>query len=136
MTKEANFRLFTSSSRFLVQFIPPRGGTRNDSLLKFDDFVKSRKTPFFVISRLGGESSLFKWLQMVWTPEPAPDPDPGLTGVTTFYELIKYDAFVKSPLQPLSVIPAKAGIQLFQALLDSRFRGSDVVFDFLRVHQI
>ena len=54
---------------------------------------------------------------------------------STFYEVVKFDAFVKSPLQPLSVIPAKAGIQLFQALLDSRFRGSDVVFDFLRVHQ-
>ena len=26
---------------------------------------------------------------MVWTPEPAPDPDPGFTGVTTFYEFIK-----------------------------------------------
>ena len=44
------------------------------------------------------------------------------------------DGPVKSPLHSLFVIPAKAGIQLFQALLDSRFRGSDSCFDFLRVH--
>ncbi len=45
-----------------------------------DDFVKSRKTPFFVISRIGGESIFFKWLHIVWTPV--------FTGVTTFYETI------------------------------------------------
>jgi len=33
------------------------------------------------------------------------------------------------------VIPAKAGIQSFQALLDSRLRGSDDLEDFLRMHQ-
>ncbi len=48
-------------------------------IYKSNDFLKSRKTPFFVISRICGESSLFKWLQMVWTPV--------FTGVTTFYEL-------------------------------------------------
>ena len=31
----------------------------------------------------------------------------------------------KSPFQPYEVIPAEAGIQSFQAFLDSRFRGSD-----------
>jgi hypothetical protein len=30
------------------------------------------------------ESCLFKWLQMVWSPVTAPDPDQGFTGVTTF----------------------------------------------------
>ena len=48
----------------------------------------------------------------------------------------KYDGFVKSPKIPFSVIPAKAGIQSFQAVtdhLDSGFHRSD---DFLRVHQI
>ena len=44
------------------------------------------------------------------------------------------DGLVKSSLHSLFVIPAKAGIQLLQALLDSRFRGRDSYFDFLRVH--
>jgi len=48
---------------------------------------------------------------------------------------IKVDAFVKSRKMPFSVIPAKAGIQCLQALLDSGFRRSDEVWDFLRVHQ-
>jgi len=47
-----------------------------------------------------------------------------------------YAGFVKSRFYPLFVIPAKAGIQLNQAVLDSRLRGSDGVFDFLRDHQI
>ena len=48
---------------------------------------------------------------------------------------IKNDGFVKSPLCPLIVIPAKAGIQSFQVIMDSRFRGNDSIFDFLRFHQ-
>jgi len=43
--------------------------------------------------------------------------------------------FVKSLFYPLFVIPAKAGIQLNQEVLDSRLRGSDGFFDFLRFHQ-
>ena len=50
---------------------------------------------------------------------PAPDPDPGFTGVTTFYEAIFIDDFVESPKTPFPVIPAKAGIQSFQQRLDS-----------------
>jgi hypothetical protein len=38
----------------------------------------------------------------------------------TFYELIKDDAFVKSPKTPFSVIPVKTGIQEIQEVLDSR----------------
>ena len=52
------------------------------------------------------------------------------------YEPVKFDAFVKSPKVPFSVIPVKTGIQSFQALLDSRLRGSDDCGDFLRIHQI
>jgi len=52
-----------------------------------------------------------------------------------FYEVINLDEFVKSPKVPFSVIPAKAGIQSFQALLDSRLRGSDGFGDFLRDRQ-
>ena len=74
-----------------------------------DGLVKSRKTPFFVIpaphpvrDKLQPESSLFKWLQMVWTPEPAPDPDPGFTGVTTFYEFINIKTNEKFYLEILN----------------------------------
>ena len=45
------------------------------------------------------------------------------------------DGFVKSPLYPLIVIPAKAGIHSFQVIMDSRFRGNDSICDFLRFHQ-
>jgi hypothetical protein len=47
---------------------------------------------------------------------------------------VNFDGLV--PKMPFSVIPAKAGIQSFQALLDSRLRGSDDCGDFLRGHQL
>jgi hypothetical protein len=43
---------------------------------------------------------------------------------------------VKSRKTPFSVIPAKAGIQEKQALLDPGFRRGDGFDDFLRKHQI
>ena len=46
-----------------------------------------------------------------------------------------FDGFVKSPFCPIFVIPAKAGIQLIQTVLDSCFRRSDGFSDFLRDHQ-
>jgi len=42
------------------------------------------------------------------------------------------DAHVKSQKAPVIVIPANAGIQGNQSLLDSRVRGSDGLRDFLR----
>jgi len=48
---------------------------------------------------------------------------------------MKIDEFVKNPFYPIFVIPAKAGIQLIQAVLDSCFRRSDGFSDFLRDHQ-
>ena len=39
-------------------------------------------------NKLQLESSFFNWLQNLWTLEPAPDFDPGFTGVTTFYETL------------------------------------------------
>jgi hypothetical protein len=45
------------------------------------------------------------------------------------------DELVKSPKSLFSVIPAQAGIQSFQGLLDSRLRGSDGSWDFLRLRQ-
>ncbi len=44
------------------------------------------------------------------------------------------DEFVKSRKCPIIVIPAKAGIQLAQVVIDSRFRGSDVKKDFLQAY--
>jgi hypothetical protein len=48
---------------------------------------------------------------------------------------LNFDAFVKSPKTLFSVIPAEAGIQSLQGVLDSRLRGSDGLEDFLRGHQ-
>jgi hypothetical protein len=42
-----------------------------------------------------------------------------LNAGATFYQRVKIDAFVKSPDFSFSVIPAKAGIQCFQTLLDA-----------------
>jgi hypothetical protein len=47
----------------------------------------------------------------------------------------KDDELVKSRSFPLSVIPAEAGIQSFQAVLDPGVRRGDDMKDFLRVHQ-
>jgi hypothetical protein len=42
------------------------------------------------------------------------------------------DSFVKTPKTPFSVIPAKAGLQEKQELLDPGFRRGDDFGDFLR----
>ena len=47
----------------------------------------------------------------------------------------KVDDLVKCRSYAVFVIPAKAGIQLNQAVLGSRLRGSDGFSDFLRDHQ-
>ena len=44
------------------------------------------------------------------------------------------DDLVKSPFYLIFVIPAKAGIQFIQVVLDSCFRRSDGFSDFLRDH--
>jgi len=48
---------------------------------------------------------------------------------------LKVDELVKSQKTPVIVIPVKTGIQENQLLMDSRFRGSDGLGDFLRDHQ-
>ena len=48
----------------------------------------------------------------------------------------KYDGFVKNLKTSFGVIPAKAGIQCFQIVLDACLRRHDGVSDFLRVCQI
>jgi hypothetical protein len=55
-------------------------------------------------------------------------------GVQTLYSH-KNDELVRSQEKHFSVIPAKAGIQVFQGLLDPGFRRGDGLEDFLRVHQ-
>jgi len=56
--------------------------------------------------------------------------------ILSFFAVEKFDAFVKSPKTLFSVIPAEAGIQSLQGLLDSRLRGSDDREGFLRSHQV
>jgi hypothetical protein len=55
------------------------------------------------------------------------------------FSLFRYrpnlDGLVKNLKMPFSVIPAKAGIQLFQDVLDPGFRRGDASRDFLRDHQ-
>jgi hypothetical protein len=46
-----------------------------------------------------------------------------------------FDELVKSQIATVSVIPAKAGIQLCQHVLDPGFRRGDDPKDFLRDHQ-
>jgi len=53
----------------------------------------------------------------------------------TFYEIINADDLIKSRNSIEFVIPAKAGIQLFQGVLDPGFHRGDGLFDFLRSHQ-
>jgi hypothetical protein len=50
--------------------------------------------------------------------------------------IANYDRLVKSRILPFYVIPAEAGIQSFQSVLDSRFHGSDGILDFLRSRQL
>jgi hypothetical protein len=45
------------------------------------------------------------------------------------------DGLAKSSKPPFSVIPAEAGIQGFQEVLDPGFRRGDGFEDFLRTHQ-
>jgi len=47
----------------------------------------------------------------------------------------KIDELVKSQKKPVIVIPVKTGIQRNQVLMDSRFRGSDGLKDFLQDNQ-
>jgi hypothetical protein len=47
-----------------------------------------------------------------------------------------FDNLVKSWKAPFSVIPAEAGIQVFQYVLDPGFRRGDASSDFLRVHLV
>jgi hypothetical protein len=48
----------------------------------------------------------------------------------------KFDGFLKSRNSIKFVIPAQAGIQLFEDVLDPGFRRGDNLSDFLRDHQI
>ncbi|MCX5912325.1 MAG: hypothetical protein NTV04_10380 [Deltaproteobacteria bacterium] len=50
--------------------------------------------------------------------------------------IINLDGFVKILKLPIFVIPAKAGIQLFQDVLDPGFRRGDDPSDFLRDHHL
>jgi len=60
--------------------------------------------------------------------EPVPDT---FYHIRQFFRFYSNDGFVKSRFPLLSVIPAKAGIQCFQEVLDTGFRRRDSVGDFL-----
>ncbi len=49
---------------------------------------------------------------------------------------IIFDGFVRGQIRSFFVIPAKAGIQEKQALLDPGFRRGDASDDFLRMHHL
>ena len=53
----------------------------------------------------------------------------------SFLKWFNIDKLVKSQETPFFVVPAKAGIQGTQPLVDSRFRGSDGLGDFLHGRQ-
>jgi hypothetical protein len=55
--------------------------------------------------------------------------------VRIFIKSKKIDELVISRWIPFSVIPAEAGIQSFQAVLDPGVRRGDDMKDFLRLHQ-
>jgi len=57
--------------------------------------------PDFHRDKLQPESSLFNMFRHLWTPV--------FTGVTTFYEVIKVDGFVKSPVPVIARSSALAG---------------------------
>jgi hypothetical protein len=64
-------------------------------LFQLDGFVKSRKTPFFVIPAKAG----IQEKQALLDPGACPGPDPGFAGVTalkTFYEAVNFDELVRS----------------------------------------
>jgi len=51
-------------------------------------------------------------------------------------QVVKVDGLVRSQKTSSSVIPAEAGIQEYQEVLDPGFRRGDGFDDFLRSHQI
>jgi len=68
----------------------------------------------------------------IYLAEPAENTEKNLK----FLNHLQFDGFVKSRNSIEFVIPAKAGIQLFQDVLDPGFRRGDDPRDFLRDHPI
>jgi hypothetical protein len=56
--------------------------------------------------------------------------------ILAFWKKAKFDDLVKIQKTGFSVIPAKAGIQLFQDVLDPGFRRGNNPKNFLRARQI
>jgi hypothetical protein len=86
--------------------------------------VRKRSCLSFPRRRESSISNLF------WTPAFA-----GVTAWATSYETINVDGLVRSQKTSSSVIPAEAGIQEYQEVLDPGFRRGDSLEDFLRVYQ-
>jgi len=96
-----------------------------------EDLVKSQKYPSPFTGEGQGEGEQSRNFNKLFIPLPSIPSRQG-RGNNSFYETINFDDLVKSLKRRISVIPAKAGIKLFQILknsLDSGFHRSD---DFLR----
>ena len=75
----------------------------------------------------------------IWNIFPKISPPSKIIGGIKYYAIIKeikFDGLVKSLKSLQSVIPAKAGIQLFQYLLDAGSSPAWRLWDFLRIHQV
>jgi hypothetical protein len=109
VSSRSMFNVIHLESGFKIDFI-----TRKARAFSKEEFSRREKGAF-----LGGS----RWFT---TPEDV---------ILTKLEWSKLGELVRSPKTLFSVIPAKAGIQSLQGLLDSRLRGSDGLGDFLRAHQ-
>jgi len=64
--------------------------------------VKKCGSVFFPSFRRKPASSIFEALRTDWTPVPAPDSDPGFTGVTTKRQFFHSFPFSKGDLKPIA----------------------------------
>jgi len=93
----------------------------------------------FVRKQITGtvEINEYRMSNKVYPPSAAPE-------ATREFRITKFDGLVRSQKTPFSVIPAEAGIQEYQELLDpgacpgprSGIRLGDGLKDFLREHQV
>ena len=85
-----------------------------------------------------------RWLRSIPSVRPEVYPPSAAPEATREFRITKFDGLVRSQKTPFSVIPAEAGIQEYQELLDpgacpgprSGIRLGDGLKDFLREHQV
>jgi len=67
-------------------------GFKKPDGIRYDEFVKSRRNPSYVIPAKAG-IQYFKIFIIFLDPGACPGPDPGFAGVTTTYESIRYKGY-------------------------------------------